>query len=74
MSVSKDGQLLAAISTEWFPNHLLIYNLDTNTLVRSFMDNFSRLKWVSFSPFLNQLYLVTDDQILKIYKINPFTG
>lgn len=38
------------------------------------MDNFALLKWVSFSPHLNELYLTSNDKTLKAYKINPTTG
>ncbi len=51
-SVSRDGTLIGAISSEATnPIHILLYNLNTNTLTKSYTDNELRQNWILFNPF-----------------------
>lgn len=51
-SVSKDGGLIGAISSESTGTiRILLYNLTTNTLSKSYTDNVQRQNWILFSPY-----------------------
>lgn len=74
-SVSKDGGLIGAISSESTGTiRILLYNLTTNTLSKSYTDNVQRQNWILFSPYNDQFFVNANDKTIRSFKLNPFNS